>query len=197
VTSSLTCPACGKEDVSTRNETEEFVFRSGGVDYPVTAIYPVHQCSSCGEAFLGEAAETARHAAVCAAMKRLAPAEIIGIRSALNLSRKALADLAGFGEASLARWESGELIQSESNDSLLRLLLVEGNVRALAELRGGSTMSFARRAGRERNVPLMVRGSYSTIVVDYERFRALSKSDADRATRESSRFLIKRTAVVH
>ena len=115
----LTCPACGSDSVVTHSETEDFVFRSGGVEYPVHATYPVHVCERCRESFVSEAAEVARHAATCAAMNRLTPADILSLREGLGLSRKAFAQLSGIGEASLARWETGELIQSESNDNLL------------------------------------------------------------------------------
>jgi hypothetical protein len=42
----------------------------------------------------------------------------------------------GFREASLARWETGSQIQSESNDNLLRLLADDKNVDALARQSG-------------------------------------------------------------
>jgi DNA-binding transcriptional regulator YiaG len=115
---------------------EDFSFRAGGVDYPVHSTYPAHVCADCGASFIGESGEVARHEAVCAAMNRLTPHEILTLRqNKLRLSRKALSVLSGIGEASLARWEAGELIQSESNDNLLRLLMTPENVERLREAR--------------------------------------------------------------
>jgi putative zinc finger/helix-turn-helix YgiT family protein len=131
----LICPACGSDTVATRNESADFVFRSGGVEYPVHATYPVHICERCHESFIGEDAEVARHEATCIAMNRLTPADILSLREGLCLSRKAFAQLSGIGEASLARWETGELIQSESNDNLLRLLQWPENIRLLKKIR--------------------------------------------------------------
>jgi DNA-binding transcriptional regulator YiaG len=115
---------------------EDFSFRAGGVDYPVHSGYPAHLCADCGASFVGESGEVARHEAVCSAMNRLTPREILTLRQdKLRLSRKALSKLSGIGEASLARWEAGELIQSESNDNLLRLLMMPENVERLREAR--------------------------------------------------------------
>lgn len=115
---------------------EDFSFRAGGVDYPVHSSYPAHVCADCGASFIGESGEVARHEAICAALNRLTPREILTLRqNKLRLSRKALSELSGIGEASLARWEAGELIQSESNDNLLRLLMMPENVEKLRDAR--------------------------------------------------------------
>jgi putative zinc finger/helix-turn-helix YgiT family protein len=185
----VVCPACGSKSLTTKSETDNFTFRSGGVEYPVSAVYPVHECSECGESFLSEAAETARHAATCAAMNRLSPEEIATLRSQLGLSRKGLAELAGFGEASLARWESGELIQSESNDNLLRLLTRAENVRFLKDRRTGGMEPIA---GRERRTTLSA--SVRTSVVQqqsHEFFVALSPEAVERASAQSRVFRLK------
>ena len=130
------CPECQSQRVSTEMRFEDFSFRAGGVDYPVHSTYPSHVCADCGASFIGESGEIARHEAVCAAMNRLTPHEILTLRqNKLRLSRKALSELSGIGEASLARWEAGELIQSESNDNLLRLLMTPENVERLREAR--------------------------------------------------------------
>jgi DNA-binding transcriptional regulator YiaG len=121
---------------------EDFSFRAGGIDYPVHSTYPAHVCADCGASFIGESGEIARHEAVCGAMNRLTPREILTLRqNKLRLSRKTLSELSGIGEASLARWEAGELIQSESNDNLLRLLMVPENVSALRKARRLQTIA--------------------------------------------------------
>ena len=57
--------------------------------------------------------------------------EIKALREKLGLSRTEFARLTRLGEATIARWERGELIQNAGNDSLLRLLQYEDNVRRL------------------------------------------------------------------
>jgi putative zinc finger/helix-turn-helix YgiT family protein len=130
------CPECQSQRVSTEMRFEDFSFRAGGIDYPVHSAYPAHVCADCGASFIGESGEIARHEAVCTAMNRLTPREILTLRQdKLRLSREALSELSGIGEASFARWETGELIQSESNDNLLRLLMIPENVSALRKAR--------------------------------------------------------------
>lgn len=195
MTTALTCPVCDSATISIKSETDTFVYRSGGIDYPVVAKYPLHICDSCGESFLTEEGENARHEAVCAAMNRLTPREVVLLRSRLKLSRKAFAELSGVGEASLARWESGELIQSESNDNLLRLLAIDENVRMVQEIRGAT--------GKPRDPRQEVTQTRSAIMSDramivvLERLTALTREDAERANRQSPHFRIKRAAGLH
>ncbi len=89
----------------------------------LTAEFPVHTCSRCGVSYTGEVAETAQHEVVCHHLGVLAPAEIRGLRRRNGLSRAAFARLTGFGEATVARWERGEVIQNTSSDRYLRLLM--------------------------------------------------------------------------
>ncbi len=63
-----------------------------------------------------------RHEAVCRHLGLLTPAEIRGLRERYNLSRAAFARMTGFGDATLARWEKGEVVQNASSDRYLRLL---------------------------------------------------------------------------
>jgi putative zinc finger/helix-turn-helix YgiT family protein len=192
MTYALACPICGSRTLDTEMESDNFVFRSGGVSYPVHAVYPSHTCTSCGESFLSEAGETARHAATCVALNRLTPADILALRQRRGLSRKAFAEISGLGEASLSRWESGELIQSESNDNLLRLLATDSNLRALREIRGGDKEApgnVADRGTAYRSAVRSIETSYSKVIaVDFQRFTALTQADAERATVESSQF---------
>jgi transcriptional regulator with XRE-family HTH domain len=118
-------------------------------------------------------------------MNRLSPEEIISLRSQLKLSRRALAELSGFGEASLARWESGELIQSESNDNLLRLLSIGENVRALQRIRDVRAEIGAVPKNRQPD---------SNVVHVEHRFEALGREGRVRATLEATHFSIKRSA---
>lgn len=183
-----TCPACRDNEVSTSIETDNFVFRSGGVDYSVSAEVPVHSCGACGETFISEIGESARHAAICHAMQRLTPQQIYALRhDRLGLSRKHFAALSGIGEASLARWESGEFIQSESNDNLLRLLTSLDNVAALRELR--SPGPVRPETAQDAHVVLG-----SDTCLDLQRYPALEDADIDRLLTQGSRFRLKRAS---
>jgi putative zinc finger/helix-turn-helix YgiT family protein len=131
----LVCRDCHSSRLTRDIQPESFSYRSGGVDYPVNASYHIYRCLDCGETIMDADGEDARHDAICKAMGRLTPREILTMRKALRLSQREFADLSGLGEASIGRWEAGELIQSESNDNLLRLLSNRTNLEYLKALR--------------------------------------------------------------
>lgn len=62
---------------------------------------------------------------------RLTEAEIVQIRKRWGLSREKFAKLTGIGEASLARWEGGYLVQNAAMDNYLRLLDHQENIQRL------------------------------------------------------------------
>lgn len=191
------CPACGSESVSSNNETEHFTYRAGGRDYGVHAVIPVWTCAACNESFLTDAGESARHRAICGAMNRLSPEDILALRQRVAMSRRAFGELSGIGEASLARWEAGELIQNESNDNLLRLLLIDENVRLLASLRGTTHVivsdhdeTIQPRSQRDAAAPIPV----SSATVDFSRYAALPRDDEVRLAREARNFKLRRAS---
>ena len=65
----------------------------------------------------------------------MTPAEIRAIRAELGKTRREFAELTGIGEASLARWESGRLIQNVAYDTLLHLLTFPENVDRIRRYR--------------------------------------------------------------
>ena len=69
------------------------------------------------------------------------PSEIKALREHYGLSRKEFAEITLLGEASLARWESGELTQNAAYDQLLRLLQFQGNMERLREWQGDESMA--------------------------------------------------------
>jgi hypothetical protein len=75
----------------------------------------------------------ARHEAVCAHHGLLAPRAIIEIRDRYCVSRSDFARITRLGEATVARWERGALLQNAAYDQYLRLLLVPDNWRRLQE----------------------------------------------------------------
>jgi putative zinc finger/helix-turn-helix YgiT family protein len=192
----ITCPACNSPSITTTDEAEDFTYRAGGNEYTVHAVIPVHTCTVCGESFLSNAGEDARHRAICKAMNRLTPEDIASLRQRLGMSRKVFAELSGVGEASLARWETGEFVQNESHDNLLRLLFIDENVNSLALIRG-----IAPAGEASPNVVsnlLVVRPPperhRATQAVDLTRYTALRPDDERRLTEESEHFKLRRAS---
>jgi putative zinc finger/helix-turn-helix YgiT family protein len=186
----ISCPSCRESEVSTTMERGQFVFRSGGINYNVSADVPVHSCPACGESFVSEIGESARHEAICHAMRRLTPQEIYSLRERLSLSRKSFAELSGIGEASLARWESGELIQSESNDNLLRLLASDDNVRTLRQLRNLNANETAPIRTHQIRRDTAV-ASPEDNVIDIARYSGLRSVNGNYIMQQSARFRLK------
>lgn len=50
------------------------------------------------------------------------------------MTRAAFAELTGFGEATLNRWENGAVVQNPANDRYLRLLALPGVMDRLRDL---------------------------------------------------------------
>jgi putative zinc finger/helix-turn-helix YgiT family protein len=130
---SSVCPECGHPEVDTLWTNCPFVYGSGGDAVTIDARLPVRKCRQCGFEFFDEEAEDLKHEAVCRHLGVLTPAEIVALRQKYGLSRADFARLTRLGEATIARWERGELIQNAGYDTLLRLLQDEENVRRLQE----------------------------------------------------------------
>jgi putative zinc finger/helix-turn-helix YgiT family protein len=125
------CPMCGSTNVEARTRPERFVYGDGADAVELKAMVPVSRCVGCGFSFSGEAADIARHEAVCAHLGVLAPQEILDIRQEYGLSRAEFARLSGIGDASLSRWENGLLVQNTANDNFLYLLSFPDNLLRL------------------------------------------------------------------
>src|SRR6266540_2967640 len=105
------CPQCGQHTVETRTEHDMFRYGTGDAAVDLNALVPVHRCTSCGFEYTDAAAEEARHEAVCRHLGILNPRQVIGIRKFYGLTRAEFAAVTRFGEASLARWETGAITQ--------------------------------------------------------------------------------------
>lgn len=125
------CPSCGAGTTTRRIETDTFLYGAGADAVTLTANVPVFACESCGTNFTTSDAEDARHDAVCRHLGVLTPGEIRALRLRYGFSRSEFARLARIGEATLARWERGSLIQNAGYDQLLRLLTFPDNVHRL------------------------------------------------------------------
>lgn len=117
-----TCEVCGAPGLKTELVRDPFIYGVGDEAVELSADIPVHSCTRCDASYTGTEAERIEHDAVCRHLGVLTPEEIQGIRKRYGLSRAAFARLTGFGKASLARWERGELIQNTSSDRYLKLL---------------------------------------------------------------------------
>lgn len=137
----IECPMCGTHNVQTTIEAETFPYGSGSDTVELTAHVPVRMCNDCGFQFTDEVAEEARHKAVCRHLRVMSPKEIVEIRKAYRMSRADFARLTRIGEASLARWENGLLIQSPAYDQFLYLLTYPENLERLKSRKPGERSS--------------------------------------------------------
>ncbi len=86
------------------------------------------------------------------------PADVAEVRKRYRLRREEFAAKTRLGEASLARWESGQLIQNAAYDNYLYLLTFEENMRRLEERTERYTKS-SRRSGHQEQRKNTKRGS--------------------------------------
>lgn len=127
------CPACGGESLTSKIEETSFVYGTGTKTANLTCSVPVHSCRSCGFEFTDDKAEDARDLAVRRYLQVMTPEQIRAIREYYGLSRRDFGSLTLIGEASLARWESGEIIQNAGYDQYLYLLKFSENLQRLRE----------------------------------------------------------------
>jgi putative zinc finger/helix-turn-helix YgiT family protein len=127
------CPRCESSDLVRRQELDQYVYGRGAESVKLDVSVPVYKCQSCGCEFLGNEAEDIYHSAVCRHLGVMTPAEIRKIRDRYNLNRVNFAEITKLGEATLARWESGSVIQNPGNDQFLYLLTFADNVQRLKD----------------------------------------------------------------
>ena len=141
----FTCPDCSGNRFSTVLHNDEFEYGVGHSAVMLRARVPVHCCDSCDFEFLGDEARLIKHEAVCRHLELLTPTEIRRIRERHGMSRTAFAEITGFGEATLNRWERGAVIQNRANDRYLRLLDLPEILQRLQgpeRKRGAQRLSF-------------------------------------------------------
>jgi putative zinc finger/helix-turn-helix YgiT family protein len=116
------CDQCGAHDVRMSLKDQRFSYGEGLDAVELTSRVPVWTCEQCGFAYTDGDAEEARHEAVCHHLRVLPPSKIRSIRESCRMTQAEFARVTGFGIASIKRWETGALIQSQAADRLLRLL---------------------------------------------------------------------------
>ncbi|MCY4005504.1 MAG: helix-turn-helix domain-containing protein [Rhodobacteraceae bacterium] len=148
---------CGAEDIMTAWHLHTFEYGTGETAANLQARVPVRRCHTCDFEYLDEEAERLKQRAICDHLGVLAPEDIRKIRENKGMTRAAFADVSGFGEASLNRWENGLSIQNQSNDRYLRLLAspeIVAHLRELTSKQGPKTRTAGAAARRFRCVEM-------------------------------------------
>ena len=128
----LLCPEC-ETLVHTEWQVIHFKWGLERSQIELSANLPVRICPNCGFKYLDYVGEDLKHEAVCRHLGVLTPRAIKQIRTRKGMTRSEFAKLTGLGEASIGRWERGELIQSIANDRYLRLLAATDGVLRLRD----------------------------------------------------------------
>ena len=129
-----TCPDCDSRDIATQWTDHHFQYGAGDSAVTLAATIPLRKCRDCGTEYLDAEAEELMHATVCHHLGVMTPAQVRAIRQqAGRLSRAEFSRITGLGEATIGRWERGELIQNTSHDRFLFLLSFPENLLRLRE----------------------------------------------------------------
>ena len=102
----------------------------------------VRHCADCDIDFTDGFAEALRHAAICQHLGVMTPDEASSVREAYGMSRTEFARITRIGEASLADWENGRIIQNGAYDQLLFLLTYPENLERLRKRREDTESHF-------------------------------------------------------
>lgn len=167
----LCCPSCGSGKVRTEEIDHCFPYGEGTSAVELSSRVPLRKCQDCGEEYLDNEAEELMHEAVCLHLGVMNPREVRDIRRQCGgLSRVEFARITRLGEATVGRWERGELIQNAAYDQFLHLLTYPENLIRLQE-----------KVNRARSKPNTASASWAA-----KRFRVISVT-AD-LTEQAARF---------
>lgn len=170
------CPNCDSTDVRTTLETDRFDYGSGQDATTLSAEIPLRTCASCGFEYTDAETEDIRHEVVCRHLGLLTPSEIEAIRNHFGPTRAEFALRSRIGEASLARWEAGQIFQNAANDNYIYLLAFPENWERLQARRPGLPLVFRRE-------------SRSVARVSVRRFRSLDEDSVTPLRRQGRGFL--------
>jgi putative zinc finger/helix-turn-helix YgiT family protein len=171
----IACPACGKNKISTRKEKDSFSYGIGKSAVELTATIPVHRCEECNFEFTGDEADLAKHEAICRYLDVSKPADVMRVRERYGLTQREFARITRIGQASINRWENGQLIQSGAMDQYLYLLTFPENFERIRNRKKAGERSVLR----SENLSWTARFS--------ERFVALREDD-DRLLEQAEAF---------
>jgi DNA-binding transcriptional regulator YiaG len=127
----IQCPNCGSNRVETHWQADPFIYGAGTAAVELSAVIPFRECVDCNFGFTDSEAEDARHESICRYLGVMTPKEVVALRQKYTTARSEFAAKTRLGEASLARWETGLLIQNAANDDYLYLLGFPENMRRL------------------------------------------------------------------
>ena len=139
----FSCVMCGKATATTSWVQHTFKYGTGKSAVELMAEVPVRSCAHCEFEWLDEVGERLQHEAVCRHFGVLPPEDIRQIRKGHGMTRARFAEVTGFGEASLNRWENGINIQTHANDRYLRLLAHPRTMQELEWLVVGGVSSVS------------------------------------------------------
>lgn len=118
------CPSCGQGTLSRNLINESFEYKGQKLIVP---DYPVYACNGCQEEFVDERTIKSTEKKIRDFQRKvdnlLTSDEIVALRRALGLTQTQLADKLGISRITVARYESGRLTQSKSQNHHLRLML--------------------------------------------------------------------------
>jgi putative zinc finger/helix-turn-helix YgiT family protein len=130
----LSCPECESTKVVTEVVDHRFAYGQEDSAVELSARIPVRRCEECGDEFLDDEAEDLMHEAICRHLRVMTPSEVRAIRGQSGtLSRAEFARVTRLGEATIGRWERGQLIQNAAYDQFLHLLTFPENVIRLRQ----------------------------------------------------------------
>ena len=152
----VTCVECNSNNIITRKVKETFIYGENENSVELSVVIPIRKCRDCNIEFEDDEAEELRHNEVCMYLKRLNPQDIKNIRDIYRLTRKQFADITLIGEASLARWETGGLIQSAALDKYLRLLENKDIFKLLSEGKNDHLISNTINEDRDKSYPIVL-----------------------------------------
>lgn len=115
------CAFCGAR-IKVFEKRHSFQYKQRGKHITLQADIPMSSCGSCGQNYPAMGAQEAEREAIYAFHGRLTPVEIIRLRRAYGLTQQEFAKVIGVGRGAMARWETGEQMQSAQSDKILRNL---------------------------------------------------------------------------
>ena len=140
------CPSCANGKLERKVIEETFQYK--GQKLAITD-YPVFHCSNCGEEFVEEQTLDNVEKRVRDFQRGvdglLTSDEIVQIRKKLRLTQRQLADKLYVSRPTIARYESGQLTQSKSQDIHIRLLIE--NPTCLSFVETGKTQWAVKMMG--------------------------------------------------
>ncbi len=130
----LCCPDCESSRIVTEVVDHRFPYGQGDAAIELFARIPIRRCEECDSEFLDDEAEDLMHEAVCRHLRVMTPSDVRAIRQQYGgLTRAEFARITRLGEATIGRWERGELVQNAAYDQLLHLLTFPENMIRLRQ----------------------------------------------------------------